>query len=214
MNKVSVLFLMMLLCATTICVAQKKFNAKKDTVNTAGDTTSVLVPFQPLSKQPKQKIYHPDSTHSPHKAIIKSLIVPGLGQIYNRQYWKLPLVYGGFGIFAYSFIYAETNYKKYLTQVVALERGDKGDTTEFGTLTPAQLTPYVDFYHRNRDLTIILTAGFWAIQAIDAYVTAKFQHSYTMDNNLSFKLRPTIIRAPAYAYAGYIPGLRLSVNLR
>lgn len=213
MNKCVLLLLSVLFCSSAL-FAQKKFNPKKDTVNTAGDTTSVLLPFKPLSKQPKQKIYHPDSTHSPHKAVIKSLILPGLGQVYNHRYWKLPLIYGGFAGLGYSYYVAETNYKPLLRELEARARGTTTDSVKYTGVGTPLLTNYKDFYHRNRDLTIILTVGFWAVQAIDAYIDAKFQHSYTMDNNLSFKLTPTLINAPMYAYSGYIPGLRLTLKMR
>ncbi|WP_419801297.1 DUF5683 domain-containing protein [Mucilaginibacter sp.] len=214
MRKPLILFLLLFFCAGTIFAQKKPLKNKRDTVNTRGDTTSVLVPFKPRAEQPKDKVYHPDSTHSPHKAIIKSLTIPGTGQIYNKQYWKLPIVYGGFAGLAYSFYVAQTNYKDYLKQAVALQRGDLGDTEKFGTASLQTIIVYKDFYHRNRDLTIIGTVAFWGIQAIDAYIAAKFQHSYTMDNNLSFKILPEIINSPALAYGGFAPGLKLVMKMR
>lgn len=211
----AILLLLLFFCAVTSVHAQKKpFNKHRDTINTRGDTTSVLVPFKPRSEQPKDKVYHPDSTHSPHKAIIKSLILPGSGQIYNRHYWKLPIVYGGFAGLGYSYYIAETNYKAYLKQAVLLSHGSKGDSITYKNASLSEITLYVNYYQRNRDLTIILTAAFWGIQAIDAYIDAKFQHSYTMDNNLGFKLLPTIISAPTLAYGGYIPGLKVTLKMR
>jgi len=143
-------------------------------------------------------------------------MLPGSGQIYNHHYWKLPLVYGGFAGLGYSYYVAQTNYKAFLKQATALSRNDKAniDTVKFGNLPLAQITPYVDFYHRNRDLTVIFTVAFWGIQAIDAYIDAKFQHSYTMDNNLGFKVIPTIISAPSLAYGGYIPGLKVTLRMK
>ena len=211
-----ILLLLLFFCVVSSVHAQKKpFNKHRDTINTRGDTTSVLVPFKPRSEQPKDKIYHPDSTHSPYKAIIKSLVLPGSGQIYNHQYWKLPIVYGGFAGLAYAYWFAQTNYKMYLNEAVALEHGQLGDTQKFGTvLGLAQITPYVDYYHRNRDLTVIGTVAFWGIQAIDAYIAAKFQHFYTMDNNLGFKVMPMMINQQMLAYRGYVPGIKLILRMR
>ena len=214
-----ILLLLLFFCAVSSVHAQKKpFNKHRDTINTRGDTTSVLVPFKPRSEQPKDKVYHPDSTHSPHKAIIKSLVLPGSGQIYNHQYWKLPIVYGGFAGLGYFYWLAQTNYKFYLYQAQVIETGHPELLKDYGTYKTynlQQITAYVDYYHRNRDLTIIGTVAFWGIQAIDAYIAAKFQHSYTMDNNLGFKVTPTMISQPTtFAYAGFVPGLKVTVRMR
>lgn len=215
MRKTALLLLLLFFCIASASAQKKPLKKpRRDTVSTeTGDTTSVLSPFKPKSEQPKDKVYHPDSTHSPHKAILKSLALPGLGQIYNHHYWKLPIVYGGFAGLGYSYYFAQTNYKLYLKETVAREHGSKGDTVRFGKVSPNQLTPYVDFYHRNRDLTIIATVAFWGIQAIDAYIDAKFQHSYTMDNNLGFKVMPIMISEPLFAYR-YVPGIKLTLRMR
>lgn len=215
MCKSSILLLLLFFIVASVSAQKKPLKKGRDTViNSEGDTTSVLVPFKPKSEQPKDKVYHPDSTHSPHKAIIKSLMVPGLGQIYNRHYWKLPLVYGGLAGLGYSYWVAQTNYKEYLKQAVALEHGQTGNTEKYGSLTLSQITPYVDFYNRNRSLTIIIAVAFWGIQSIDAYIDAKFQHSYSMDNNLGVKVTPTMISEPAFAYGGFVPGLKVTMKLR
>ncbi len=211
----SAILLLLLFFGVAFVSAQKKpYNKHRDTINTRGDTTSVLVPFKPKSEQPKEKVYHPDSTHSPHKAIIKSLTFPGLGQIYNKQYWKLPIVYGGFALLGYSYYVAQTNYKEYLNQAVALSHGSLGNTDKFKNASLDNITVYKDFYHRNRDLTIIGTVAFWGIQAIDAYIAAKFQHSYTMDNDLGFKISPTLINSPTFAYSGFTPGLKVTFRMK
>lgn len=66
---------------------------------------------------------------------------------------------------------------------------------------------------RNRDLSILGFLAVWGIQAIDAYIDAKFIHSYTVDNNLSFKVAPGIINQPVYAQGAnnaYIPGIKVT----
>lgn len=214
MYKPLILLLLLFFCGEAIFAQKKPVKKQRDTVNTRGDTTSVLVPFKPKSEQPKERVYHPDSTHLPHTAIMKSLTIPGTGQIYNRQYWKLPIVYGGFALLGYSFYVAQTNYKDYLKQAVALQRGGLGDTEKFGTAQLSTIIVYKDFYHRNRDLTIIGAVAFWGIQAIDAYIAAKFQHSYTMDNDLGFKISPTVINLPMFAYGSFTPGLKLMVKMK
>jgi len=215
MRSSAILLLLLFFGVASVSAQKKPFNKHRDTINTRGDTTSVLVPFRPKSEQPKEKVYHPDSTHSPHKAVLKSLIVPGLGQIYNHQYWKLPIVYGGFVGLGYSYYVAQTNYKEFL-HIAQLQ--DTGRYTEidkkYENVRSATIIVYKDFYHRNRDLTIIGTVAFWGIQAIDAYIAAKFQHSYTMDNDLGFKVSPTLINSPTFAYGGFTPGLKVTFRIK
>lgn len=215
MRSSAILLLLLFFGVASVSAQKKPFNKHRDTINTRGDTTSVLVPFRPKSEQPKEKVYHPDSTHSPHKAVLKSLIVPGLGQIYNHQYWKLPIVYGGFVGLGYSYYVAQTNYKEFL-HIAQLK--DTGRYTEidkkYENVGSATIIVYKDFYHRNRDLTIIGTVAFWGIQAIDAYIAAKFQHSYTMDNDLGFKVSPTLINSPTFAYGGFTPGLKVTFRIK
>jgi hypothetical protein len=214
MHKSVLLLLLLFFCGASLYAQKKPFNKQKDTVNKAGDTTSVLVPFQPKAAQPKDKVYHPDSTHSPHKAVIRSLTFPGLGQIYNHHYWKLPIVYGGFAGLGYSYYVAQTNYKEFLREAQERSVGGQGNTAKYGNVSTATIIVYKDFYHRNRDLTIIGVVAFWAIQAVDAYIDAKFQHSYTMDNDLGFKIAPALINQPTLAYGGYIPGLKVTLKMR
>lgn len=213
MYRTTILLLLLFFCCGSLHAQKKARKNHRDTVSVNGDTTTVLSPFKPKNEQPKDKVYHPDSTHSPHKAVIKSLVFPGLGQIYNRQYWKLPIIYGGFAGLAYSFYVAQTNYKKYLQ--IAQIQAVGGKVDKIYDNQNATILVFKDFYHRNRDLTIIGTVAFWGIQAIDAYIAAKFQHSYTMDNNLGFKVSPTMISQPtAFAYAGFVPGLKITMRMR
>jgi hypothetical protein len=215
MRIVAILLLLVFFCGASSFAQKKPRNIHRDTINTRGDTTSVLVPFKPKSEQGVQKVYHPDSTHSPHKAILKSLYFAGLGQIYNHQYWKLPIVYGGLAGLGYSFYVAQSNYKSLLRDATAISRGQREnlENPDFKDQSVQTITSFVDFYHRNRDLTVIGTVAFWGIQAIDAYIAAKFQHSYTMDNNLGFKVSPSIINNPAYTF-GYVPGVKLTFKMK
>jgi hypothetical protein len=211
MYKSAILLLLLFFCVGSVFSQKKPRKNRRDTVSITGDTTTVLSPFKPKNEQPKDKEYHPDSTHSPHKAVIKSLAFPGLGQIYNHQYWKLPIVYGGFAGLAYSFYVAQTNYKVFLRVAQLQATGQKVDD-EYENVSSQTIISFKDFYHRNRDLTIIGTVAFWGIQAIDAYIAAKFKHSYTMDNNLGFNVTPTMLSSPTYAY-GFVPGLKVTFRV-
>jgi len=125
--------------------------------------------------------------HSPRKATIYSAVLPGLGQIYNRKYWKVPLVYGGFatlGYFinlnneeyvkfrqAYSDIIDDDpntiSYIKLVTNQYLLKDENKGQLIE-------RLRSAKDYWRRNRDLVVIGTVVFYAVNIIDASVDANF----------------------------------------
>ena len=128
-----------------------------------------------------------EAVHSPRKATIYSAVLPGLGQIYNRKYWKVPLVYGGFASLGYFINFNNEEYVKFrqaysdildtdpntnsfvelVTDPRSLEPGNIGQLTE-------RLRKAKDYWRRNRDLLVIGTAVFYAVNIIDASVDAHF----------------------------------------
>jgi len=182
-------------------------------------------PFVP--KITGEKIYHPDSNHSPHLAVIRSLFVPGWGQIYNHKWWKVPLVYAGLGGFAVFFVKNQGYFDedlaiaKYREKGTVPNPGDKYYNTyilyQTYNVTDQAVNDQVRADERNRDLCIFGFLGMWALQTIDAYIDAKFMHSYSMDNNFTFKVTPGIINPPVYAQnfnGSIIPGLKLTFTLK
>jgi hypothetical protein len=204
----------------TIRTKKDSLNLKRDSV-----TSKRFVP-----KVTKEKTYHPDSLHDPHKAVIHSLMIPGWGQIYNHQWWKVPLIYAGLGLLADVVIYNQRQYGPLLIVARYYERGQIPGPKDpqyalfnayyqGGAGIPAA-TVYdeVNSYIRDRDLGILGFMAAWGIQAVDAYIDAKFQHSYTMDTNFSFRIGPTILNQPTYAMESLggpvTPGLKLTFVLK
>lgn len=123
--------------------------------------------------------------HSPRKATIYSAVLPGLGQIYNRKYWKVPLIYGGFVTFGYFINFNNDLYTKYKQAYSDIIDNDP-TTNSFRNLNVnpiyfeadkiSQLTERLelakDGARRNRDLVIISTVAFYALNIIDASVDA------------------------------------------
>ncbi len=83
--------------------ADKKLRAKLDSVKA-----------NPIVPKVKEKVYHPDSNHSPHKAVMHSLMVPGWGQVYNHRWWKVPAIYAGLGLLVDGIIFNTTYYNEFL----------------------------------------------------------------------------------------------------
>jgi hypothetical protein len=209
--------------------ALSKKETKKDSVNLHRDSITSKR-FVPRVKH-DDKVYHPDSLHSPHKAVMRSLILPGLGQLYNHQWWKVPIIYAGLGLLADAIIFNQRQYGPLLQVAHYYEQGKTTSTlpttakdynlwleyTNAGYQSTT-IDAAVDAYRRDRDLSIMGFAAAWGIQMVDAYIDAKFQHSYTMDTDFSYKVAPTIInQQPLYAqsFGGpIIPGLKLTFTLR
>jgi len=144
--------------------------------------------------------------HSPHLATIYSMILPGLGQAYNRKYWKIPIIYGGLGVSLY---YLQYNNKRYEQMRKGYKHFIDGDPTtnyflEIDELVTrnvpddkikAQLDYYKYEYRRNRDLTVILTAGIYFINVIDAAVDAHF-FDFDVSEDFTLRIEPAIFSRP------------------
>jgi hypothetical protein len=148
-------------------------------------------------------------TPNPNKALIYSAIFPGLGQIYNRKYWKLPIIYGGFLGCTYAITWNGNQYTGYKRAYRELVDGD--ETTNFWAAyrpysypenidewTPERrqwfsnaLKSKRDYYRRYRDLSIIISVGVYAICMIDAYVDAQL-FNFDVTPDLSMRIDPVL----------------------
>ena len=137
---------------------------------------------------------------SPRKAAYYSLMFPGLGQAYNKQYWKMPFVYAGFGTVVYFIRYYNIRYQDFLQPYIASYNANTGQFTadaevyirsqkQTRTLTIDQITKVKDIYRRYRDLNIILLTGVWALAAVEANVSAHLI-TFDMSEDISFRLQP------------------------
>lgn len=121
---------------------------------------------------------------TPAKAAFYSAILPGLGQAYNKKYWKIPLVYAGIGTSLYFYI---DNNRKYNQYRDAYKRRLEGYTDDkFSYLDNSRLIAGQKFYQRNRDLSALVTVGFYVLNIIDANVDAALIQ-FNVNENLSFK---------------------------
>lgn len=130
--------------------------------------------------------------HSPAKAALFSAIVPGLGQAYNKKYWKIPIVYAGFAGLGY---WLGTNIKNYKTYRNAYTLRLDDDTTTIdqfdGTLGTTDIKTFKDFYKRNLDLSIILNVVWYALNIVDATVDAHL-FEFDVSDNLSLRIEPVL----------------------
>ena len=121
---------------------------------------------------------------TPAKAAFYSAVLPGLGQAYNKKYWKIPLVYGAIGTSLYFYI---DNNKKYNQYRDAYKRRLEGYTDDkFSYLSTSRLIVAQKGYQRNRDLSALMTLAFYALNILDANVDAALIQ-FNMNENLSVK---------------------------
>ncbi len=134
------------------------------------------------------------SRYDPRKALLYAAVVPGLGQIYNKKYWKLPLVYGGMFALAYAINFYQDGYTKYKAKLYYnLENGAPGDdqSTKGDPYTTGNYRKIVDQYKRERDFMIILMGGVYILQMIDAHVDAHLKE-FDLNPKLQLSVHPTV----------------------
>lgn len=141
---------------------------------------------------------------SPQKATLLAFI-PGAGQIYNRKYWKLPIVYGAFTGCAYAIRWNNMMFKDYKQAYKDITDDDPNTASynqflHLGTeVTEENIERYKelfrkrkDYYRRYRDLSVIITVAVYALSIIDAYVDASLS-DFDISKDISLNIAPTII---------------------
>jgi len=155
----------------------------------------------------------------------QSLMVPGWGQITNGGWWwiKVPVIYGGFVSAVLVFEFNNRYYHDILEEVQY--RINNNDAIPPNTKYPwlkadRQTTEYMiktkDFYRRNRDLTVLVTLGWWGLQAVEAYVNSMLKNRWDIGDDLGVNITPTFLVNPgsswAYQSQPYTIGVEVSVK--
>ncbi len=140
----------------------------------------------------------------PKKAMWLAIVFPGGGQIYNKKYWKLPIIYGGFVGCIYALNWNNTMYRDYSQAYIDIMDDDPNTKSYENFIPPSydvnqNLTRIQDlfrrkknYYRRYRDLSLFCMIGVYVLSVIDAYVDAELS-SFDISHDLSMKVKPTII---------------------
>ena len=162
----------------------------------------------------------------PKRALWLALVIPGGGQIYNRKYWKLPIVYGGFIGCLYAMNWNNTMYKDYSQAYIDLVDKDPNTRSynlflHLGTQIDDSNKKYYedifrkrkDRFRRWRDLSFFVLLGVYALSVIDAYVDAELSN-FDISKDLSLKVEPTILnnRSSSNPLDSSSLGLQCSLN--
>lgn len=146
---------------------------------------------------------------TPRKALLLSLVLPGAGQIYNRRWWKVPLVFGAMGGIIYTIDLNQTNYRQFKQ---ALEDVSAGRADSFqGRFSANTLRTLRDIYDRRTQLSYIGSVAVYGLIAIEAFVDAHLQ-DFDVDENLSLRLKPSFPVDPLRGTPGVGVGLVLQWN--
>jgi hypothetical protein len=138
------------------------------------------------------------AAHNPKKAALRSAILPGLGQIYNKKYWKLPIVYGGLGVCGGIFFYNLTNYKdtRFAYRVKYNMRVNRTDSALFSLVKPnlkplpeENLRYYRNQFRRDIDYSVLFFMLLWGLNVVDAAVDAHLK-SFDVSPDLSLRIKP------------------------
>ncbi len=176
---------------------------KRDSLVVRNDSIIAKTPL-PQSPAPSSKDSVRKRIWVPRVATIRSAIFPGLGQIYNRKYWKLPLVYGALGTTAVVFRFNIVEYNKIRFAYNTLINKDTANFKNVDT----SLIPFVrrgdlqglrvnrNEFRKNIDYSVLVFMLFWALNVVDATVDAHLKN-FDVSSDLSLKLKPTFNSGPA-----------------
>ncbi len=157
---------------------------------------------------------------APSKAAFYSAVLPGLGQVYNGRYWKVPIVYAALGTGVYAYTYNDDLYDRFRSAFKRRRAGFTDD--EFYDLNNSGIVPgspdlsdqalqdAQERYQRDRDLALLITIGLYALNIIDANVDAHLKQ-FNVDDDLSLDIRPYLEQQPLTANPNYGLAFRLKL---
>jgi hypothetical protein len=139
----------------------------------------------------------------PARSAFLSAIIPGAGQIYNKKYWKAPIVWAGLATFTYMYFANNSEYQSAKTSYLSLlDTVSTNNIAYKGSTNLSQVTQYKNNYRNNRDLALVLGVLFYGINIIDATIDAHLMN-FDVSDNLSMQVQPSVIELPqSYAFGG------------
>lgn len=147
---------------------------------------------------------------SPGRAAMLSATLPGLGQAYNRAYWKIPIIYAGFGAVAYAVNFNNGNYQEMRRAYLAKVDGNPNTPDNYPFYSDASLKRAMEYYRRNLELSYILGAALYLLNILDANVQAHLM-DFDVSEDISMKIEPRMEPSPVLAGpVSHLPALKLT----
>jgi len=183
----------------------------KDTLN-AGAARVNLSSTKTITSKPSTTDSIKVKLHSPKKAAWMSAALPGLGQIYNKKYWKLPVIYVGFGVIGYLGYNYYTKFNKYKDTYLVRSGVDTTSTDYFPEILSKDLLyENWNYYRRNFELTCIVGSLFYILNIIDASVDGHL-YKFDISDDLSLKIEPDMNSLTYYGGRNIAGGVKFSLK--
>lgn len=177
--------------------------AQNDTIIRADKDTTTIT-----SAIPEIETFQSKSKLDPDKAALYAAVFPGLGQIYNKQYWKLPIVYGGAILIGHYIKYNNDFYNAFRNAYLAETDGDPETINPYDQFSEQSLQLNAERFKRNRDFMMIMGVVYYIVQIVDAHVSA---HLIEFDINDDLAMRP--VYYPREQYFTQNVGMSLVLKL-
>lgn len=189
---------------------------KAQTVTAQPDSAVVATPPTDPDKDRIIKTEKDKGLSKPGRAALYSAVIPGAGQVYNKHYWKVPVIYVVGGVLAYFYIDNNTNYQDYRKAYLNSIDNDANTVPQIKnaqgnkvTISQASALNGRNYYRRNRDLTLILCVLAYGMNIMEANVGAHL-NEFDISDDLSLNWQPNI----QFSQVGKLPTPGLTLNLR
>jgi hypothetical protein len=187
-GKFFIVFTAFFFCCTQTAFSQLAKDSLPITADsTVTKNTSTKTSDSAIAKKKQPEIFNP------RKATIRSAILPGWGQIYNKKYWKLPLVWGALGTTAGVYFYNVGTYRKLRQAYIYATDDDQSNNVlidpRFSNLSPGAIRSYRDAFRQNIDYSVLFFILFWGLNVVDATVDAHLK-AFNVNDDLSLYIKP------------------------
>ncbi|WP_343485851.1 DUF5683 domain-containing protein [Allomuricauda sp. d1] len=203
------------------CFAQEdeKKESPKDTVQNPVDSLRTDLKRKGVTVDAVSFEKKPINPLAPSKAAFYSAVIPGLGQVYNKRYWKVPIVYGALGTSIYVYSFNNTEYNRFrnafkrrragFTDDEFFDINGDGNPNGMADVSDAALEDAQERFQRDRDLALLITIVLYALNVIDANVDAHLKQ-YNVDEDLVLDIKPYLDLNPIDSNPNY--GLTMIVK--
>lgn len=200
------IFIMIIGCFGIVFITKAQITPLLSHDSTRNVSDTLIVDGEPIEQA--EVIEMKARQFNPRKAGLYSAVLPGLGQAYNKKYWKMPIIYGGFIGLGYGINFYNNNYNTFRNELFDIL--ETGDDLSFSGFSEDQLRSLVERNRRERDFFIVLTAVLYFLNIADAHIDAHLKE-FDLNEKLKLAIDPTLSQPN---YSTVQAGLSLTLKFR